>query len=91
MRDAIAAGEPVGELFAALGLDPFRPAHRHVIVSIDSSEIFTAHIFDPDDPFIDSDPIIGVKESLIAEFRRVDYRARSSDAGFDFVPAKRAQ
>ena len=41
------------------------------------------HIFDPEDPYIDSDAVFGVKKSLIAEFNKVDDPARSSDVGFD--------
>jgi hypothetical protein len=28
------------------------------------------HIFDPDDPYINSDAVFGVKESLLAEFKK---------------------
>ena len=40
-------------------------------------------MFDPDDPFIDSDAVFGVKESLIADFNRVDDPARIAEVGLD--------
>jgi catechol 1,2-dioxygenase len=80
---SIPADGPVGELLAALGRHPFRPAHLHFIVSKDGFDTLITHIFDPDDPYIDSDAVFGVKKSLIAEFNKVDDPTRSSDVGFD--------
>jgi hypothetical protein len=36
----------------------------------------TTHIFDPDDPYIESDAVFGVKESSLAEFKKIDDPAR---------------
>ena len=80
---SIPADGPVGQLLAALGRHPFRPAHLHFIVSKDGFDTLITHIFDPEDPYIDSDAVFGVKKSLIAEFNKVDDPARSSDVGFD--------
>ena len=54
----------------ALGRHPYRPAHLHYILKADGFETLTTHIFDPDDPYINSDAVFGVKESLLAEFRQ---------------------
>jgi hypothetical protein len=43
----------------------------------------TTHIFDPDDPYITSDSVFGVKESLIADFNRIDDPKKLSEHGFD--------
>lgn len=80
---SIPADGPVGELLAALGRHPFRPAHLHFIVSKDGFDTLITHIFDPDDPYIDSDAVFGVKKSLIAEFNKVDDPTRSLSVGFD--------
>jgi len=46
----------------------------------------TTHIFDPDDPYIHSDAVFGVKESLLAKFDKVNdpARARSYQFADDF-------
>lgn len=74
---------PVGQLLAALGRHPFRPAHLHFIISKDGFDTLTTHIFDPDDPYIDSDAVFGVKKSLIADFNKVDDPDQSAKVGFD--------
>jgi len=74
---------PVGKLLASLGRHPYRPAHLHYIIAADGYETLTTHIFDPDDPYIASDAVFGVKQSLMAEFKRVDDPARIDKAGFD--------
>lgn len=40
-------------------------------------ETLTTHIFDPDDPYINSDAVFGVKESLLAKFNRAHDPARA--------------
>jgi catechol 1,2-dioxygenase len=74
---------PVGKLLGALGRHPYRPAHLHYIISADGFETLTTHIFDPDDPYIASDAVFGVKQSLMAKFVPVDDPARIEAAGFD--------
>jgi len=74
---------PVGQLLAALGRHPYRPAHLHYIISAPGFETLTTHIFDPDDRYIESDAVFGVKESLLAEFKRVEDVGRAAGYGFD--------
>jgi protocatechuate 3,4-dioxygenase beta subunit len=74
---------PVGRMLKALGRHPFRPAHLHYILSADGYDTLTTHIFDPDDPYINSDAVFGVKESLLADFVRVDDPARAAELGFE--------
>ncbi|MCY4183708.1 MAG: intradiol ring-cleavage dioxygenase [Rhodobacteraceae bacterium] len=59
---------PVGRMLAALGRHCYRPAHLHYIISAQGYKSLTTHIFDPDDPYIHSDAVFGVKESLMAKF-----------------------
>jgi len=59
---------PVGKLLGQLGRHPNRPAHLHYIIKADGFDSLTTHIFDPDDPYIGSDAVFGVKESLLADF-----------------------
>lgn len=59
---------PVGKLLGALGRHPWRPAHLHYILEAPGHDRLVTHIFDPDDPYIASDAVFGVKESLLARF-----------------------
>lgn len=63
---------PVGKLLGNMGRHPFRPAHLHYIVSADGYEELVTHIFDPDDEYIGSDAVFGVKESLLAKFELIE-------------------
>lgn len=72
----------VGKLLGALGRHPYRPAHLHFILKADGYETLTTHIFDPDDPYIHSDAVFGVKQSLLAEFEHVDDPARAKELEF---------
>jgi catechol 1,2-dioxygenase len=74
---------PVGQLLGKLGRHPFRPAHLHYIISADGFESLTTHIFDPDDPYIHSDAVFGVKESLMAKFTKIEDASDLQDAGRD--------
>lgn len=62
---------PVGKLLGDLGRHPYRPAHLHYIIKADGFTALTTHIFDPDDPYIASDAVFGVKSSLLAKFDQV--------------------
>jgi catechol 1,2-dioxygenase len=95
---AIPDDGPVGQLLRRLGRHLYRPAHLHFIISGDGFETLTTHIFDPDDPYIESDAVFGVKESLLAVFKQIDDSAKAEDLGFqspffdvehDFVLARK--
>ena len=72
---------PVGKLLAALGRHPFRPAHLHYILEAAGFETLVTHIFDPDDAYINSDAVFGVKASLMAKFDPVRDPDRIAAAG----------
>jgi hydroxyquinol 1,2-dioxygenase len=59
---------PVGTMLKATNRHPNRPAHVHFVVSADGYEPVTTHIFDSIDPYLKSDAVFGVKESLIVDF-----------------------
>ena len=52
---------PVGKMLSQMGRHPFRPAHLHFIFEAEGFETLTTHIFDPDDPYLHTDAIFGVK------------------------------
>jgi protocatechuate 3,4-dioxygenase beta subunit len=55
-------------MLSALGRHPMRPAHVHFIVSAPGYESVTTHVFVEGDPYLESDAVFGVKESLIVPF-----------------------
>ena len=59
---------PVGKMLSQMGRHPFRPAHLHFIIEAEGFETLTTHIFDPDDPYLHTDAVFGVKKSLIAKY-----------------------
>jgi hydroxyquinol 1,2-dioxygenase len=63
---------PVGQMLKAAGRHPYRPAHIHFIVSADGCEAITTEIFVEGDPYLDSDAVFGVRNSLVVDFVRHD-------------------
>jgi hydroxyquinol 1,2-dioxygenase len=66
----IPADGPVGELLAAAGRGPMRPAHVHFMVSAEGHETLITHVFAAGDTYLDEDAVFGVKEALIAPFEQ---------------------
>jgi protocatechuate 3,4-dioxygenase beta subunit len=71
---------PVGQLLAATSRHPNRPAHLHFIVALPGYRPVTTHVFVDDSPYLDSDAVFGVKESLIRAVPEVDDPARAAQA-----------
>jgi len=61
---------PVGAMLKATGRHPMRPAHIHFVAMADGYEAVTTHIFDRTDPYLESDAVFAVKDSLICDFAR---------------------
>ena len=87
---------PVGDMLRAMGRHPNRPGHIHMMVSGDGFVPLTTHLFPTDSPYLDSDAVFGVRDSLIIPFERheagraPDGRAMERPfhtARFDFVLA----
>jgi protocatechuate 3,4-dioxygenase beta subunit len=60
---------PVGDLLRAAGRHNWRAAHIHAIVSAPGHRGVTTHVFDADNPYLASDAVFGVKDSLVKPFR----------------------
>jgi hydroxyquinol 1,2-dioxygenase len=58
---------PVGDLLAATGRSPMRPAHLHFKVTAPGCRTLVTHIFVAGDPYLASDAVFGVKQSLIID------------------------
>jgi catechol 1,2-dioxygenase len=63
---------PVGALLRATGRHPFRPAHIHFLISAPGYRPVTTHLFVDGSPYLDSDAVFGVKDSLVRSFPWVD-------------------
>jgi hydroxyquinol 1,2-dioxygenase len=61
---------PVGRMIERMGRHPNRPGHIHMIVSAQGHVPVTTHLFVADSPYIDSDIVFGVRDSLILPFER---------------------
>ncbi len=59
---------PVGDLLKATGRHPMRPAHIHFMVQAPGYKPLTTHIFVEGDPYLESDAVFGVKDSLVVDF-----------------------
>jgi catechol 1,2-dioxygenase len=85
---------PVGQLLQALGRLIYRPGHIHLLVKAEGYTPLTTHIFARGDEYLGSDPVFGVKESLVADFvpnhseeeaARYGVSAPFYTAEFDFI------
>lgn len=72
---------PVGDLLRALGRHPYRPAHIHFIVSAPGYQTIVTHLFDKGDPYLASDVVFGVKDSLVCEIVQHDDPKAAAEAG----------
>ncbi|MDM0058910.1 intradiol ring-cleavage dioxygenase [Variovorax fucosicus] len=61
---------PVGDLLKAAGRHPWRPAHLHFMIKAEGYETLITHVFRSDDDYLDSDAVFGVRQSLIADWKR---------------------
>jgi catechol 1,2-dioxygenase len=78
---AIPQDGPVGALLRAAGRSPYRPAHIHFIVGKPGHLPVTTHVFIAGTPYLDSDAVFGVKDSLVRDFTVVDDAAAAATYG----------
>ncbi|MGW9031038.1 dioxygenase family protein [Streptomyces sp. NPDC055722] len=81
---------PVGRMLDSTGRHPNRPAHIHFIVGAAGHTPVTTHVFVKGSPYIESDAVFGVKETLITDFAHIDdpQRAREFEVTNPFAHAK---
>ena len=72
---------PVGEMLKVAGRHPYRPAHIHFIVTAPGFRPIVTHLFIAGDPYLDSDAVFGVKESLVVTLSRIDDAERARAGG----------
>ena len=76
---------PAGQLLAAMGRHPFRPAHVHFMISALGYRTLVTHLFFEGDQYLESDAVFGVKHSLIV---RPEMNDGTSSVVYDFVRAR---
>lgn len=90
---------PVGRMLRKMGRHAYRPAHMHMIVTAPGFKPLTTHLFVKGDPYLESDAVFAVKDSLVVEFvphsigvapdgRRLDqaWYSVNYDFGLDRMP-----
>jgi len=76
---------PAGQLLAALGRHPFRPAHVHFMISAPGYRTLVTHLFFEGDQYLESDAVFGVKHSLIV---RPELNNGTGTVAYDFGLAR---
>jgi catechol 1,2-dioxygenase len=79
----IPADGPVGALLGATGRPPYRPAHIHFIVAAGGHLPVTTHVFVAGSPYLDSDAVFAVKQSLVRDFTVVDDPGQAAAYGVE--------
>ena len=75
---------PVGRMLEATARHPWRPAHLHFMIDAPGYSTLVTHIFDEDDPYLNSDAVFGVKPSLMVSFpERSPDDALAGSFGYD--------
>jgi hydroxyquinol 1,2-dioxygenase len=72
---------PMGKVLERMGRHPMRPAHLHFMVSAPGYETVVTHLFVKGDPYLDSDVVFGVKDSLIVDFKRSESASEAQKLG----------
>jgi catechol 1,2-dioxygenase len=62
----------VGRLLAAQSRHPYRPAHLHALIFKPGFKTLVSQVYDPADPYIDSDVQFGVTEATTGNYVRHD-------------------
>jgi len=72
---------PVGDLLRAMSRHPMRPAHMHAIVSAPGYQQVITHVFVEGDPYLDSDAVFAVKDSLVGKYKQVNSAEQAKKLG----------
>jgi hydroxyquinol 1,2-dioxygenase len=59
---------PVGGMLAKMERHAWRPAHVHTLLQHPDYIGLTTHLFVKGDPWLESDAVFGVKDSLVVDF-----------------------
>lgn len=87
---AIPDDGPVGSLLEHLGRHPMRPAHIHIKVSAPDHQTLVTHLFDSESPYLDSDTVFSVDESLVITVKPTEQGDPPLQVQFDLILAPSA-
>lgn len=86
---------PVGRMLQATKRHPWRPAHLHFMITAPGHSTLVTHLFNQNDPYLESDAVFGVKSSLLVDYcerpagdetgRQFGFEGGFSEAHYDFV------
>lgn len=63
---------PVGRMLDRTGRHANRPGHMHLMFHAPGHQRLVTHLFVKDSPYLDSDAVFGVRNSLVVDFRKHD-------------------
>ncbi|ARB30213.1 intradiol ring-cleavage dioxygenase [Pseudomonas tolaasii] len=81
---------PVGRMLDAANRHSWRPGHVHFILELPGYRKLVTHLFTQDDPYLDSDAVFGVKESLQVAYEDCSTHDAVSERVGMPLPFKRA-
>jgi hydroxyquinol 1,2-dioxygenase len=81
---------PVGDMLKATARHPWRPAHLHFMIKAPGYETLITHVFRNGDPYLDSDAVFGVRQSLVADWVRQPDGSYLVDYDFVLAPLRQA-
>ena len=76
---------PVGGMLQALGRHAWRPAHLHFMIAAPGHARLVTHLFVKGDPYLGSDAVFGVKDSLVVDCDLPSEAPGVAAAHYDFV------
>ncbi|KIJ14709.1 hypothetical protein PAXINDRAFT_12534 [Paxillus involutus ATCC 200175] len=76
------SGGPIGELLMSQGRHNMRPIHLHVIVEAPGYHQLVTALYPDHCIYLRSDPVFGVKKSLVVKLEQVDDDAEARKRGF---------
>lgn len=83
---------PVGRMLEAQNRHPYRPAHIHFMIAAPGHRTLVTHVFIAGDPYLDSDVVFGVKDSLVRQLEpasvRAGFEGPAQRLAYDFVLAR---
>jgi hydroxyquinol 1,2-dioxygenase len=81
---------PVGDMLKATKRHPWRPAHLHFMIKAPGYETLITHVFRNGDPYLDSDAVFGVRQSLVADWVKQPDGQYLVEYDFVLAPVKAA-
>jgi protocatechuate 3,4-dioxygenase beta subunit len=78
----LTANHPVGDLLLALGRHNVRPSHLHMMIRAPGFRKLTTALYPEGDVYLASDPVFGVKKSLVVKLVEIDDEAEARKRGF---------